>query len=162
MKASEHKVKKGSEAKPHQESGSLMSLNTIDHFFEDFLSRNWHRLTDWNMPIVLETHLPRVDIVEHDHVIEVHAALPGARKENLDISISNQSITIRANIDAAPKEDVQDKYYRQEIIRGELHRTLSLPEEVDGDKAKASLKDGILTVTIPRTEKNKRKIIEVH
>lgn len=162
MKASEHRVKKGPEANPHRASGSLMSLNALDHFFEDFLSRNWHRLTDWNMPIVLETHLPRVDIVEHDHNIEVHAALPGARKEDLDVSIGNQSITIRAHIAEFPKQDEQDKYFRQEIVRGELHRTLSLPEEVDGNKAKASLQDGILTVTIPRTEKNKRKIIEVH
>jgi len=166
MKATEQKAKKSSEKSvepmPQSSTGGLMSMNTLDNFFDDFLLRKWHSLTDWSMPTLLEMHYPRVDILDHDSDIEVQAALPGIKKEDLDVSFNNQSITIRACTHEEKKEEEKNKYFRHEIMRGEFHRTLSLPEDVDGDKAKASFRDGILTVTIPKTEKNKRKIIEVH
>ena len=166
MKATEQKAKrspeKSSELKPHSSTGGLMSLDAFDHFFDDFISRKLPRLTDWSVPTLLEMHFPRVDIIDHDADIEVQAALPGVKKEDLDVSFNNQSITICACAKEEKKEEEKEKYFRHEIMRGEFHRTLSLPEDVDGDKAKASFKDGILTVTIPKTEKNKRKTIEVH
>jgi HSP20 family protein len=55
----------------------------------------------------------------------------------------------------------EDRYYRREISRGEFKRSLSLPENVDSDNAKASFKDGILKVIIPKTEQSKRKSIEI-
>ena len=59
------------------------------------------------------------------------------------------------------KEEEKGKYFRREITRGEFQRTLSLPDNVDDANAKASFKDGILTVTIPKTAKSKRKTIEI-
>lgn len=109
-----------------------------------------------------ENGLPRVDIVDHDNDIEVHAALPGVKKEDLDVSINNQSITIRTCTKEEKKEEEKGRYFRHEIMRGEFQRTLALPGNVDGDKAQASFKDGILKVTIPKTEKSMRKTIEVH
>lgn len=56
---------------------------------------------------------------------------------------------------------VRDTLWGIEIMRGEFQRTLSLPDNVDNEHANASFKDGILKVTIPKTEKNKRKSIEI-
>jgi heat shock protein Hsp20 len=119
-------------------------------------------LLDWNMPTLPEISLPKVDILDHDNDIEVKAALPGVKKEDLEVSVTNQTITIRSCTKEEKKEEGKGKYFRREISRGEFQRTLSLPDNVDGDKAKASFKDGILTVTIPKTEKSKRKSIEIH
>jgi HSP20 family protein len=162
MKTTEQKIKKSSASMPHSSAGSLMSLDAFDHFFDDFLSRKWPRMMDWSMPALMEMHFPKVDIIDHDNDIEVQAALPGVKKEDLDVSFNNQAITICACAREAKKEEQKGRYFRHEIMRGEFHRTLPLPEDVDADKAKASFKDGILTVTIPKTEKQKRKVIEIH
>jgi HSP20 family protein len=152
--------KKSSELVPGAPSGGLMSFDEFDHFFDDFLSRKWPRLLDWNFPSVnLERGFPKVDIIDHDNEIEVQAALPGVKKEDLDVTINNQTITIRTSTKEEKKEE--GKYFRREISRGEFQRTLSLPDYVDYDNAKASFKDGILKVTMPKTEKGKRKSIEI-
>jgi len=114
------------------------------------------------MPTLSETGFPKVDILDHDNNIEVQAALPGVKKEDLDVSVTNQAITIRTSTKQEKKEEEKGKYFRREISRGEFQRTLSLPDNVNGEQAKASFKDGILTVTIPKSEKNKRKTIEIH
>ncbi|MEI7994647.1 MAG: Hsp20/alpha crystallin family protein [Methylococcaceae bacterium] len=79
-----------------------------------------------------------MDNLDHDNEIEVQAELPGVKKE-----------------------EEKGKYFRSEITRGEFQRTVSLPDNVDDANAKASFKDGILTVTLPKTEKSKRKTIEI-
>lgn len=154
--------RKGSELMPKSPLGGLMSLDEFDSFFDDFLSRRWPRLLDWNMPTLSEAGFPRVDILDHDNDIEVQAALPGVRKENLEVSVTDQAITIRTSAKEEKKEEEKGKYFRREIAQGKFQRTVSLPENVDGEKANASFKDGILKVTIPKTEKSKRRNIEIH
>jgi len=161
MKSSEKDTKKSSELIPGSPVGGLVSFDEFDNLFDDFLSRRWPRLLDWNLPAGLEKGLPKVDIIDHDTEVEVHAALPGVKKEDLDVSITNQTITIRSSTKEEKKEEEKGKYFRREITRGEFQRTLSLPDNVDGDNAKASFKDGILKVIIPKTEKSKRKTIEI-
>lgn len=118
-------------------------------------------MLDRNVPALPEISVPRVDIIDHDNDIEVQAALPGVKKEDLDVSINNQTITIRSCTKEEKKEEEKGKYFRREISCGQFQRTLSLPYNVDGDKANASFKDSILKVTIPKTEKSKRKNIEI-
>jgi len=145
------------------ETASLLSFDEFDHFFDDFLSRRWQRLADWNLsPVIQDKGIPKVDIVDYPDKIEVQAALAGINKDDLEVTINNQLITIRATT-KKEKEEKKDegKYFRREIMRGEFQRTLSLPDNVDGDKANASFKDGLLKVTIPKTEKSKRKNIDI-
>lgn len=154
---------KSTEVTPVSSTGGLISFDEFDNFFDDFLSRRWPRLFDWNFPTLpatgLEKGFPKVDIIDHDNEIEVRAALPGVKKEQVDVSIHNGIITIRTSSQEEKKEE--GKYYRREISRGEYQRTLSLPDTVDADNAKATFKDGLLKVTIPKTEKGKRKSIEI-
>jgi HSP20 family protein len=159
MTDNENEAKKGTTVAPAASTGGLMAFDEFDSFFDDFLSRKWPRLFDWNFPTSMERGFPKVDILDHDNEIEVQAALPGVKKEDLDVSINNQTITIRTSTKEEKKQE--GKYFRREISRGEYQRTLSLPDYVDGDNAKASFKDGILKVTIPKTEKGKRKTIEI-
>lgn len=140
--------------------GSLLSFDEMDSFFDDFLSRKWPRKPVWRMAAIEEQNILKVDIIEHENDIEVQAALPGFKKENIEISINHQTITIRTLTEQKIDEE-KDKYSRREIMRGEFLRTLTLPDTVDGDKAQASFADGILKIIIPKSEKNKRKTIEI-
>ena len=158
MSTKEVDTTKKSELLPRTSLGDLLSFDEFDNFFDDFLSRRWPRLLDWNVPAGFERGFPKVDIIDHDNDIEVQAALPGIKKEDLDVTINNQTITIRTSTKEEKKEEEKGKYFRREITRGEFQRTLSLPDNVD---AEASFKDGILTVNIPKTEKSKRKTIEI-
>ena len=164
MNDEEKEVKKSEVAPASSEPGRLVSFDDFDRFFDDFLSRRWPRAFDWNLPAfggfnALEKGFPKVDIIDQPNEIEVRAALPGVKKEDLDVTISNQSITIRASTREEKKEE--GKYFRREISRGEYQRTVSLPEYVDEDNAKATFSDGILKITLPKTDKGKRKNIEV-
>jgi HSP20 family protein len=150
----------------------LMSFDELDNLFDDFLSRRWPRLFDWNFPamgmergfggrgMMMGRGVPKVDIVERDKEIEVQAELPGVKKEDLDVSINNQIMTIRATTQEE-KSEGEGRYLRREMTRGEYQRTLSLPDYVDEDNAKATFKDGILCVTIPKMEKSQRKSIQI-
>ncbi|MDD5460957.1 MAG: Hsp20/alpha crystallin family protein [Methylococcales bacterium] len=159
MNKSEEKTK-NTEVMPRQSSGGVFSFDEFDNFFDDFLSRRWPRLLERSFSTGLEGGFPKVDIIDHDNEIEVHAALPGIKKEDLDVSINNQTLTIHTTSKEEKKEE--GKYYRREITCGEFQRSVSLPDNVDSENAKASFKDGILTVTLPKTEKSKRKTIEIH
>ncbi len=161
MSTKDEKTKKNTEVIPSTPTGSLLSFDEFDNFFDDFLSRRWPRLLEWNFPAGFDRGFPKVDILDHDNEIEVQAALPGVKKEDLDVSINNQTITIRTSTKEEKKQEEKGKYFRREITRGEFQRTVSLPHNVDDANAKASFKDGILTVTIPKTEKGKRKTIEI-
>lgn len=136
------KNKQKTDLKPAKPFGQLVSSDDFDKFFDDFLSRRWPRLFDWNFPSMstLEKTFPKVDIIDHDNELEVQAALPGVKKEDLDVTITNQTITIRTSTKEEKKEE--GKYFRREITRGEFQRTLSLPDNVDDANAKASFKDG--------------------
>jgi HSP20 family protein len=162
MQNNEKKENKSLEVPSVSTGGGLISFDEFDNFFDDFLSRRWPKALDWNFPTLssMEKDFPKVDIIDHNNEIEVQAALPGVKKEDLDVTINNQNITIRTSTKEEKKEE-EGKYFRREITKGEYQRTLSLPDYVDYDNAKASFKDGILKVTMPKTEKGKRKSIEI-
>ncbi len=160
MNANDKVTKKGIELSRGSTSGGLISLAEVDNFFDDFLSRRWPRLLDRNFPVMgMEKDYPKVDIIDYKNEVEVQVALPGVKKEDLDVTINDQTITIRASTKEEKKEE--GKYFRLEITRGEYQRTLSLPGYIDSDNAKATFKDGLLKVAIPKTEKGKRKSVEI-
>jgi HSP20 family protein len=86
--------------------------------------------------------------------------VPGVEKKDLDISVGEDSVTIKGSTSKEEKEEKGD-YYRREISRGSFIRTVALPATVDGTKAKASFKDGMLELTLPKTEKAKRHSVKL-
>ena len=144
---------------------SLISFDDLDQWFDDFFSRRWPQAFDWRLPFAgkelsISSGFPKVDVIDHDDKIEIQAALPGVKKEDLDVSITENSVTIRASTKQEEKKE-GEHYYRREISRGEFQRTLALPTYVKGDQAKASFKDGMLNITLPKAEFSKRKRIEI-
>jgi len=101
-----------------------------------------------------------VDVIDRDDEVVVKAELPGVEKKDLDVSVTETSVTIKGTTSHEEKEEKGD-YYRCEISRGAYARTVALPSYVDADKAKASFKDGVLELTLPKVEKSKRRSIEI-
>ncbi len=95
---------------------------------------------------------PDIDVVENDREIKIKAELPGMDEKDIEVSINEDTLTIRGE----KKEEQEDKgkdYYRMERSYGSFTRTIPLPVEVETDKAEAKFKKGVLTVTLPKTAK---------
>jgi HSP20 family protein len=135
----------------------------MDRMVRDFPGRGWMR--PWSLewpawPELPELHMPKVDVIDRDEDVLVRAELPGVEKKDLEISTTDTSVTIKATTAREEKEEKCD-YYRCEMTRGAFARTVALPAQVHSVKAKASLKDGVLELTLPKVEKSKRRTIAV-
>ncbi len=137
---------------PFKEMISLREA--MDRLFEDSFVRPW-RL--W--PSQAEGEIP-VDMYQTSGEVVVKAALPGVKPEDVDISITGDTLTIKA--EHKEERGVKDEdYFCRECRYGALSRSLTIPVEVKGDKAEAVFEDGILTITLPKAEAVKPKQIKV-
>ena len=111
------------------------------------------------LPMEYMNRTPRVDIIDRDKEILVRAELPGIEKNNLAVSMRDDSLTIEASI-AEEKKEEEGTYHCCEMVHGKYLRTLQLPMPVDADNAKAIFKNGILELTVPKKEGfNPKKIL---
>lgn len=120
----------------------------MDNLMENFFGGS----KAWPFESRLGAFSPKVDVVENEKEIKVSAELPGMDEKDIELSLTKDSLTIRGE----KKEEKEDKgkdYYRMERSYGSFVRTVPLPVEVDEDKVEASFKKGLLTVTLPKTEK---------
>lgn len=98
---------------------------------------------------------PRVDISETDTEIKVSAELPGLDENDIEISLSHNELTISGE-KKEEKEDKGEHYYRMERSYGSFRRSLRLPCDVEQDKVEARFKNGLLTITLPKTPEAQR------
>ena len=141
----------------------LSPFEEMDRMFDSFFPRRWMQPFRWEMPHfpeLSELKMPKVDIIDRDKEIVVKAELPGVSKEDIDLSITDNAVTIKASTSHEEKEE-KGNYFRSEISRGSFSRTVALPGDVDADQARATFNDGILQLTLPKTEKSHRKSITV-
>jgi HSP20 family protein len=146
----------------------LMSLREeIDRLFDDFgtgflrkpLSQRMHSLLpaagSWGVS-------PAIELAECNGQYEITAELPGIAPENIEIKLSDGMITIRGEKSEEKKEE-KDNYLMSERHYGSFHRSLSLPAGVDADAVSASVSNGVLKVTLPKTveARQKERVIEV-
>ena len=103
---------------------------------------------------------PLMNITEDKDNFFVRAELPGLTAEDLDISVTGDTLTI-AGERKLPAEDEKAKYHRREREAGRFNRIITLPAQVDTGKVEAHSKDGLLTVTLPKAEAVKPKQIAV-
>jgi HSP20 family protein len=149
-----------------QPAAPMSPFEEMERLFEGYFPRGWFRPfhLDWpslrDMPSPFEGKTPHVDVIDRDNEIVVKAALPGVDKKDLDISVTSDSVTIKGATSHEEKEEKGD-YYRCEMSRGSYSRKLALPSEVDEDKAKATFKNGVLELTLPKTKKAKRRSVEI-
>ena len=121
----------------------------VDRLFEDFGRGDWLRPL---RPINLETILrqPAVDIAEKDKAFEITAELPGLDVKNVEVTLRNGNIILKGEREDQKEEKAKD-YYLQERQYGAFERSFAVPDGVDTAKIDASFKNGILTITLPKT-----------
>lgn len=105
--------------------------------------------------------MPAIDVAETDNAYIVRAELPGVRKEDLDVTINDGVLTINAETRYEHSEQEKGRVIRQERRYGKYVRSMRLGGEVDESKVTADYTDGILTLTLPKSEEVKPKKIEV-
>jgi HSP20 family protein len=144
---------------------SLSPFEEMDRMFDQFLRRGWMRPWRFDWPSFPEMALPemkapKVDVVDREGEVLVRAEVPGIDKKDLDITVGENTVTIKGSTRHEEKEEKGD-YYRREITAGSFSRTVALPADVDGARARASFKDGVLELTLPKLEKAKRHSVKV-
>lgn len=103
---------------------------------------------------------PALDVQESKDNYIFRAELPGLKREDIDVSLQDDTLVISGERKVEKVEEGVE-VHRQERYYGKFQRTLTLPEPVAADKVKADYKDGVLTVTLPKTEAAKPKKIDV-
>lgn len=153
-------------AAPAQQRWMPASFDDMDRLFEGLFQRGWPSLFQgawprWSaMPMPFEGRVPQVDVIERDGEVVVRAAVPGVDKKDLDVSVTDVAVTIKGETSHDKKEEKGD-YSRCEMSRGSFSRTVALPAEVDGTRAKASFRDGVLELVIPKTGKATRRSVKI-
>lgn len=135
--------------------GRLSDLrDEIDRLFESpltELTRTSNLLSGWT---------PALDVHEDKNNFIVKAELPGMKREDIEVAWHNGTLSISGERKAETQQ-AEAEVYRAERFFGRFQRTVALPAAVAADQVKAAYKDGILTITLPKTEEAKPKQIDV-
>jgi HSP20 family protein len=129
-----------------EEVNRLFSTNLTRGFGEEGIGRG-----AWN---------PSVDIYENKDQIVLEAELPGMNRDDFELSVENNVITLRGERQFEKKED-SDNYHRVERSYGSFTRSFTLPQSVSADGATAEYRNGVLRVTLPKREETKARRIEI-
>ncbi len=140
-------------------------FDEMERLFDTYFPRGWMRRLEWpawpaELSRRMEFRMPKVDVIDRNEEVVVKAETPGVDKKDLDVSVTGNTVTIKGRTSHEEKEEKGD-YYRSEISRGTFSRTVSLPAEVDATQAKASFRDGVLELVLPKREGAKRQPINV-
>jgi HSP20 family protein len=151
---------KGSEIAKRDEENPVFSLQRdVNRIFEDF----WKR---FDQPLGAfgrwDAGGPQTDITETESALEVSVELPGIDQKDVDVSLTDSALTIKGEKKSERKESKKG-YHLSERSYGSFYRSIPLPSGVDTDKANAEFKNGVLTVSLPKTQEalSRVKKIEV-
>lgn len=128
----------------------------FDNFFRAFETGMMLHLSDVSEGMFQ----PRVEVKENPNEIRVSVELPGIDDKELDISLSDNFLTIKGE-KREEKEENTRGYYRIERAYGSFHREIPFPCEIDKDKAEATFKRGVLNVILPKTANSERRIKKI-
>ena len=150
---------------PSRESQALSPFREMERMLDRMFERGWmpswrreHPL--WEHFGALEPEFPKVDIIDRDAEVCIRAELPGIERKDLDISVTDDSVTIKGESKQESKEETGE-YFRSEISQRSYSRTLSLPCAIDADRAEASFTNGLLELTLPKQKQANRRKVEV-
>jgi HSP20 family protein len=131
----------------------MMTLReAMDHLFDDAFTRPLTLRDGWSAPAI--------DMYQTDDEIVVKASLPGVKADEVQINITGEILTLKG--ETRQVEEKKDKaWHMREQRWGAFERAIALPTEVVADKAKAEFENGILTITLPKAEEVKPKIINI-
>ena len=129
--------------------------DTMDRLFDRGFSRPWRLLT-WENG---QGFFP-VDLYETDDEVVVTASLPGVKPEEVQISVTGDTLTVKGET-KDEHEEKQPSYYRKERRCGAFQRSLTLPVAVDADQADATFEQGVLSLRLPKVAEVRPKTIAV-
>lgn len=140
-------------------------LTDFENWMEGFFNRGLRPLRDfWPDWEDFRSHLdvspPKVDVIEKDQEVIVKAEIPGVKEDDIDLTITNDGITIKGSY-SHEEEIKEEEYRRTELTKGSFARSIPFPTDVVSDKAVAKLKDGILTVTVPKLVETKQHKVRI-
>lgn len=153
------KEKKGREIMPMRHAGAPGFLDEMDRLMDRILGPR-ESVMRWPMfrwPEETEVMYPTVDIYEDEASITLKAEMPGMGKDEIDVQIADNMVTLTGEKKAEEKVERKD-YYRMERSYGSFRRVLPLPTEVDAAKVKATFKDGILELKMPKAKEAAKKV----
>ena len=131
----------------------MMSLReAMDRLFDDAFTRP--------LSISGVSAVPAIDMYQTDEDVVVKATLPGVKAEDVDITVTGETLTIHGEY-KQENEQKNTRYHIREQRSGSFERSLLLPTDVKADKAKADFENGILTITMPIAEEVKPKSITI-
>lgn len=133
----------------------LASLReSMEKLFEEFTARRPER---GRAAVVWQ---PAIEAYETDTDVVVRAELPGIDPKQVEISVTEDTLTLRGEA-RTEQEEKKRNYYRRELRYGSFVRSIGLPSGVHGDKATASYRNGILEIKVPKSERAKPKTVKV-
>jgi HSP20 family protein len=134
----------------------MVSLrDAMDRLFNDAFTRPWPLTSGLARGV-----LPPIDLWQDDNAVDLRAALPGLKPEDVQISVAGDMLTLRGEY-KQKAEGQEENYHLRENVYGTFERSVVLPVPVISDKAQAEFEDGILTITLPKSEEIKPKTITV-
>lgn len=148
-------------------SATKHPMAEMERAFDRLFRHGWPSLWRWrDMPMLdnlldLESQRsPNLDVIDRDNEILVRAEIPGIEKKDLNISLTDNLLTIKGQSSHEVKEEKGD-YHKHEISSFSFSRSVMLPGAVDAANTTASLKNGILEIALPKVESSKRRTIAV-
>jgi HSP20 family protein len=129
----------------------------MERVFDDFLGRRLRPV--WGEPPI-GLSIAAVDLYEEKDEIVAKTELPGVAKEDIQVNVTDHLLTIKG--EKKREEETKEKnFYRSERSYGSFSRSIELPAEVQAEKARASFKNGVLELHLPKTEEAKKKEVKV-
>jgi len=132
-------------------------LDRLHHEVDDLIRSFFG---DWGISRFERTMWPSLDIIEKDDKLEVTAEVPGCKADDIDISVQGNVLTISGEKKMSG-ERREEGYYMQERAYGSFRRDVTLPCEIDANKIEATYKEGVLHLTLPKSEKAKAIKVKV-
>ena len=137
---------------------NITRYNPFEDFFQDFGKGFWLK----PLPFPAGTELKmKIDVKEDDKSFTVKADIPGVKKEDIQIDIEDDHISLRAEVKQEKEERKDEKIVYSERSYGMVSRSFTLPVDVDAKAAKAEYKDGVLNLTLPKKGNGSAKRVAV-
>lgn len=129
----------------------------MDRLFEEF-TKPARRRRIW--PKSEGLVIPNIDLYDRKNDIVIQVELPGVRREDIDITITKDTLLLKGEVQRA-EEVKEEDYFISERTYGSFSRTITLPFEVEGEKAQAAMNNGLLEIVLPKKEEAKPREIKI-
>ncbi|MGH8678438.1 MAG: Hsp20/alpha crystallin family protein [Burkholderiales bacterium] len=137
---------------------NIARYNPFEEFFNDFGKGFW--VKPFTVPGETEVKM-KIDVKEDEKAFTVHAEIPGVKKEDIQIDVDDDKVSLRAEVKREKEEKKDEKVVYSERSYGMVSRSFTLPSDVDARAAKADYKDGVLNLILPKKANGSSKRVAI-